>query len=55
MAYISKHNSKEEGKGDTCEYSGVVFFVGGYPISINNELERSSELIGSEVGGWLNF
>lgn len=55
MPDISEHDTEEEGEDGNCEESGVDFFVSGNTVSVNNLLERGSEVIGFEVGGRADF
>ena len=50
MAEISKHYSKQEWESDASKDSRIYLFIGRYPISVDNLLERVSELISLKVG-----
>ncbi len=50
---VTKHDSKEEGKGDNREGGWVGLPVLGHTISIHNLLEGVGDLVGLEVCGWL--
>jgi hypothetical protein len=45
MPNISKHNTEEEGEGDTGETGWIHFLVIWHTIGINNLLENGCELI----------
>jgi len=50
VKYISKHNPKEEGKCNACEYSRIEFKISRYSVSIDNSLENTSEFVDLEEG-----
>jgi hypothetical protein len=52
MHNISKHDTKEEWEGHTCEYGWIDLLVGWNTIGINNLLEDCCKFIGLEQS-WL--
>lgn len=55
MAYISVHDSEEEREGDDCEDGRIDLFVRGNSIVVHNHLEVLGELVGLEVGRWVQL
>jgi hypothetical protein len=54
VSHITKHDSEKERESNTSKNSWVDFLVHGDTISVHNFLESPCELIGLDVGGWLN-
>ena len=51
VAYVSKHDGKQEGEGDDGEDRRVDLPVPSYPIRMHNLLEGAVDLVCLKVGG----